>query len=178
MLRMPKLTILDEGRLCMRASLMLTSLILASVVNAGTVYKSIGPDGKTIYSDHPPDTGKVDKTFNFAHLPSTPLPESVIRYRDALEKGLNARLSEAKKPASRKQPILFSAQWCGYCRQAKSYLNEKKIAYTEYDVDTEEGVRALVAAGGGQGVPILLWHEQKISGFSPQAYDRLFRNTP
>jgi len=159
----------------MRKLLILALFAISALTQAGTVYKSVGPDGKTVYSDHPPDSGKVEKTLNFANLPSSPLPESVARYRDELEKSMKARLSEAQKPRDSSRPILFSAEWCGYCRQAKRYLNEKKIAYTEYDIDTPDGMRAMVESGGGRGVPVLLWQGQKISGFSPAAYDAVFR---
>ena len=159
----------------MRKLLVLALFTLSALAQAGTVYKSVGLDGKTVYSDQPPNSGKVEKTLNFANLPSTPLPESVARYRDELEKSMKARLAETQKPRNTSQPVLFVAEWCCYCRQAKRYLNEKKIAYLEYDIDTPDGMRAMVESGGGQGVPVLLWQGQKISGFSPAAYDAVFR---
>lgn len=157
----------------MRALIILVCILLPALTQAGSVYKSVGPDGKTVYSDRPPTTGEVEKTLNFADLPSTPLPESVIRYRDELQKSMKARLAEAHKSLDANQPTLLTASWCAYCRQAKAYLNGKKIAYREYDIDTADGMRML-AETGGRGVPVLLWHGQKINGFSRAAYDTLF----
>jgi len=143
------------------------------IVKADTEYKSVGPDGRTIYSQDPPAGGKAAKTLNFTNLPSTPMPESVLRYRDELEKGMKKRLSEGAKPREFALPTLFTAQWCGYCRQAKAYLAEKKVRYQEYDIDTADGMRAYVESGSGRGVPVLLWKGKKVSGFSRGAYDAL-----
>ena len=162
----------------MRSLLILALFFLPTLSHAETMYKSVGADGKILYSDQPPTGGKVEKTLNYVNLPATPLPESVIRYRDELEKSMKARLSETRKSPDTKQATILTAQWCGYCRQAKAYLAEKKIAYKEYDIDTQEGMRAMVEFGGGSGVPVLLWHGQKIKGFSAAAYDALFSKSP
>ena len=162
----------------MRSLLILALFFLPTLSHAGTMYKSVGADGKILYSDQPPAGGKVEKTLNYVNLPATPLPESVIRYRNELEKSMQGRLSEARKSPDTKQVSLLTAQWCGYCRQAKAYLAEKKIAYKEYDIDTQEGMRAMVEFGGGSGVPVLLWHGQKIKGYSAAAYDALFAASP
>jgi len=162
----------------MRSLLILVLFFLPALNHAGTMYKSVGADGKILYSDQPPTGGKVEKTLNYVDLPATPLPESVLRYRDELEKSMQARLSEARKSPDSKQATILTAQWCAYCRQAKAYLAEKKIAYKEYDIDTQDGMRALVEFGGGSGIPVLLWHGQKIKGFSAAAYDALFSRSP
>jgi len=143
----------------------------AAAAGADTVYKSVGPDGRIIYSQEPPAGGKAAKTLNFSNLPSTPMPDSVLRYRDQLEKSMQKKLSETGKPREFALPTLFTAQWCGYCRQAKAYLAEKMVRYQEYDIDTPDGMRAYVESGSGRGVPVLLWKGQNIRGFSRSAYD-------
>lgn len=146
-------------------------------VHADTVYKSVGPDGKIVYSQEPPAGGRIEKTLSFSNLPSTPMPDSVKRYRDELEKSMRQRLSDAGKPREFAVPTIFTAQWCGYCRQAKAYLGAKQIRYREYDIDTADGMRALIESGGGQSVPVLFWKGQKVLGFSRPAYDSLFAGT-
>ena len=138
-----------------------------------TIYRSVGPDGKITYSQRPPADGKVDKTLVLQNLPSSPLPESALRYQAELIKSMNKRLADQAKPY-REVPTLFMAQWCGYCKQAKSYLAEKGIAYREYDIDTPDGMRAFVEAGERRGIPVLLTNGQRVQGFSRQAYDVLF----
>lgn len=147
------------------------------LTQAGSLYKSIGPDGGIVYSDQPPATGKIEKTFNYTNLPATPLPESVIRYRDELQKSMKARLAGLDKPSASSGPVLFTAVWCGYCRHAKAYLNEKSISFKEHDIDTPTGMGAFAAAEGGKGVPLLVLNGKKISGFSKASYDSLFSAT-
>ena len=155
----------------MKPSIILALLLACVQAHAATLYKSVTADGKVVYSDQPPDSGKVAKTFNFANLPATPLPDSVLSYQKALEKGMQNRLS-ATPPG--KDPVLFWAKWCGYCRQAEAYLAEKRIAYTRHDIDTADGKRALAQAGGGRGIPVLLASGQRVQGFSRPAYDAVF----
>ena len=142
-------------------------LLLPLLAHAATLYKSVAPDGTIVYSDQPPQSGKIEKTFNFANLPATPLPESVLRYRKDLEKSMQNRLSG-------KQPLLFVTKTCGYCKQAEAYLAEKRIGYQKHDIETPDGIRAFGEAGGGRGVPVLVTTGQKVQGFSRQAYDALF----
>jgi len=52
---------------------------MPALTQAETVYKSVGPGGRITYSQDPPSAGKVEKTLSFTNLPSTPLPESVLR---------------------------------------------------------------------------------------------------
>ena len=158
--------------------LVMILFLLPICVQAGTVYKSVGADGQIIYSDHPPTNGKVDKTLNFSDLPATPISGSATSARNKLDKNAKSNSLAGQKMPDATQPTLFMAQWCGYCKQAKNYLNEKHIRYTAYDIDTDEGMRMMNASGGGKGIPVLLWKGQKVSGFSKDAYDVVFKNYP
>lgn len=151
-------------------TLVVLALLVPALVSAATLYKSTTPDGRVVYSDTPPETGKLEKTFNYSNLPATPLPEAVVNYRADLEKSAQRRIAASDA----KQPVLFWAKWCGYCRQAEAYLNEKRIGFQKQDVDTPEGKRALAQAGGGRGVPVILVGSQKVQGYSRPAYDALF----
>ena len=145
----------------------------ATASHAETLYKVVGTDGKITYTDRPPVDGK-STALKFVDAPTSPLPESVLKYQAELRKSMQGRLSEAKKTDSSGATTLFMATWCGYCTRAKAYLNAKGIRYQEVDIDTAEGARAFVDAGGSGGVPLLLIAGQRARGFSEASYDKLF----
>lgn len=138
-----------------------------SVTAAQTLYKSVDSDGRTIYSDKPPTSGKLEKTLDARKLPNTAIPPETLRELERLR-------NEGKRTAtSLAGVVLFSASWCGYCRQAKAHLAQRGVSYREFDIDTPEGRAAFVQAGGGGGVPLLVKDGEKIRGYSRGSYEAL-----
>lgn len=70
--------------------------------------------------------------------------------------------------------VMFSAAWCGYCRQAKAYLAQHGVAYTDVDIDTPAGKIAFAKASSENGIPFLLKNGEGIRGYSKEAYDEFF----
>jgi glutaredoxin len=159
----------------MRSAIKIGTFLLFASLSAVTamaqkLYKSVLPDGRIVYSDSPPSEGRIDKTLNFENLPSSALPASASSYVAQLR-----RLRAATPPAvASDSVVLYAAVWCGYCRQAKAWLAAKGVSYREYDIDTRDGMTALVDAGGGKGIPLLVAGGQRISGFSAPAYEQFF----
>jgi glutaredoxin len=154
----------------MKASVLIVIAYLCySVALAQTVYKSIGPDGNVVYSDHPPADGKVDKTFNFVELPSSPVPD--LPADSANTSGKKAMPTQPVVP--RDGVLMYSASWCGYCKRAKAYLAKNHIAYSSVDIDTADGRSSFQEVGKGS-VPLLFWGKRRIRGFTAEGYDAFF----
>lgn len=148
---------------------LLCGIWLAAGATAQTLYKSVGPDGRVSYSDRPPERGQVVKTLTPATAPSSELPVSAVEQL----RRLRATAPAAAAPATG-GVVLYSAEWCSYCKKAKAYLAGKGIAYREVDIDTPDGLAAFARAGGGKGVPLLVAGGRQVGGFSPGAYDQFF----
>ena len=53
--------------------------------------------------------------------------------------------------------IVYSTTWCGFCRSEKQYLDSKKIAYIEKDVEKDAAAQKELLGkmnGNFQGVPV------------------------
>ncbi|MEO8385292.1 MAG: glutaredoxin family protein [Betaproteobacteria bacterium] len=148
-------------------------LVLAGA-HAETLYKVIGADGKTTYTDRPAADAKSTTALKFSDAPSTPLPDSVLKFQAELQKSSQGRLALAKRLDAIGTVTLFSASWCGYCTKAKAYLRTKGISFQEHDIDTPGGGRAYFEAGGKRGVPLLMADGKRLEGFSDGAYDHFF----
>ena len=155
-----------------------------STVAVDTVYQSVGPNGEVVYSDCPPAQGSSVSTRSFVRTPTAPPPIT----RPAVAPPARNAAAEASvsmhaaSPTPPPQPTahsenaqLFSAQWCGYCRAAKAYLAAHHIAYEDYDIDTPAGRAAYESLGVRGGVPVIVWQDRKVRGFSRALYDALFR---
>ncbi|MEO8185932.1 MAG: glutaredoxin family protein [Burkholderiaceae bacterium] len=155
-----------------QSAVCLLSLALAMSASAETVYKVVGPDGEITYSDKPPSDRARTNTLEFRNLPSSPLPAHVLRFREQLEKSAESRISAARAPRAG-DVALFTASWCGHCKRAKAHLAAAQIGYVEYDIESVDGMRAFIGAGGSGGVPLLVAGDRRIQGYSAAAYDRL-----
>ena len=63
--------------------------------------------------------------------------------------------------------ILYATAWCGYCTKARAFLNERGIAYHEYDIEKSKEGHAQYRSLGGSGVPVLLVNGTVVKGFNP-----------
>jgi len=130
-----------------RLMAMLSLIAFTQMTWGQEIYKSVMPDGRIVYSYTPPSGSTI----------------------------LESITPDTTQPNVDSDPVvLYSATWCGYCKQAKSYLDVHGIAYTDIDIDTREGMAALVNAEGGKNVPFLTRGDKHIKGFSTAGYDQFF----
>ena len=61
--------------------------------------------------------------------------------------------------------VMFGTSWCRYCGKARQYFDDNKVAYCEYDIEASDENEATYRALGGDGVPLILVGETRISGF-------------
>jgi len=55
--------------------------------------------------------------------------------------------------------VMFSTEWCGYCKRLKGQLNEVGITFREINIEQESQYASFVELvnGGNQVVPTLLF---------------------
>lgn len=145
----------DRLSFLLRGLALLLGLAVCLPLQAGTLYKAVGPDGKTYYTDQPPPAGRVTRSIDFADEP--------------------AGASRQSPGTAGELPVIYTTPSCGYCRQAKAWMSSHGVRYRESNVETDSGQRAYRQAGGGGGVPYLVWQGQRVMGFSVDQYQAMFR---
>lgn len=136
--------------------LLLLFLALSAPQAQAEIYKVISADGKVTYADKPSQSATA-KTEKLKILTYSGAP-SVSSYNGSVKK-----------------VTLLSAQWCGVCRQAKAYMNSRKIAFEEWDIDQSDYARNKMKELGAKGVPVILVGTQKMVGFSPEGLDDMLQ---
>lgn len=76
----------------------------------------------------------------------------------------------------RRQPrvVVFSTPTCPHCRNAKRYLRQRGVRFTDVDVSRDpRAARDMVRISGQQGVPVITINGRPIVGFDRAKIDRL-----
>ncbi|MHC1691937.1 MAG: glutaredoxin family protein [Sphaerochaetaceae bacterium] len=69
--------------------------------------------------------------------------------------------------------IIYSTPNCGYCKMAKTHLNNKKVPFVEYNVAINSAkAQEMVQKSGQMGVPVLDINGKIIVGFDRTAIDQ------
>jgi glutaredoxin len=129
--------------------------ITATPVSMAQAYRDIDKNGKVAYTDKKPERiASVEK----------------IRVR---EKTVSSQETYSGGEASRDVAI-YTAEWCKYCKTAKAYMDERGIAYVEYDIEKDRYAKREYRKLGGNGLPLILVGDQRMSGFSQKGFDKLY----
>lgn len=64
--------------------------------------------------------------------------------------------------------ILYTKDYCPYCKQAKALLKQKGVTFTEYDIQTSDDLvqEMITRSGGRRTVPQIFIGDQHIGGAS------------
>jgi glutaredoxin len=152
--------------------LLLGPMLALSPTQAGA-YKWTDAQGVLHFSDRPPPSGHADRV----PLPATSgarsgsAPQLAPR---STPEPTQAGQTQAPRPVKAKPVVMFSAPWCGYCREARRYFQANQVAFRERDVDKDPAARREFERLGGAGLPLILVGDQRLSGFSEDSFRRLY----
>lgn len=120
---------------------------------AQQIYRSVGPDGRTIFSDTPPaGTGTSGKT-----AVTTPASGGT---------DVAGLPFELRQVVSRYPVTLYSGPDCGPCVSGRAMLAARGIPFTERTVSTVEDIEALKRLAAVATLPVLTIGSEQLKGFS------------
>lgn len=91
--------------------------------------------------------------------------------------------SVALSPVPEGTVVVYSAAWCGYCRKAMRWMEERKIPFVERDIEkmpeAQKEMREKLAAAGISkgGIPVIDWGGTLVMGFDQRKLAELYRKT-
>ena len=78
-----------------------------------------------------------------------------------------------------KTVTIYSLPTCHFCHEAKAFLTEKNIPFTDYDVSSDEARKnEMVEKSGQMSVPVIFVDEEMVLGFDRQKLGQLLNIAP
>ncbi len=119
-------------------------LILMASEAHSEIYKWTDDSGKTHFSDQSPTDSTAEQ----------------------LEVNINSYTAGKYSKSQSKKVVMYSATWCGVCKEAKRYFEDNDIAYREYDMENSEKGRRDFKKYKGKGVALILVDHQRMIDFN------------
>ncbi|WP_321864614.1 glutaredoxin family protein [Pseudomonas paraveronii] len=93
----------------------------------------------------------------------------VIQNWGKVERLFNPSQVVAEQTRASARVVLYSTEWCGYCKQIRRFLDQKGIPYQAFDIDKDAAARKAYEALGGGGIPFVDVNGTLIRDYSPEA---------
>jgi len=147
------------------ATLWVSALLLVSIIANAGIYKWTDEQGRQHFSDKPPRAADAEEV---RLRPINTFQGVSIEGGDEMA-GVGAAGQRSKRV------VMYSASWCGVCRQAKRFFEEQGIPYKERDIEKNRMARTEFDRLNGRGVPLILVGGQRMNGFSAQSFLKLYK---
>jgi glutaredoxin-like YruB-family protein len=163
-----------KGEISMRIVLTIVTLLLSFSLAEAEMYQWIAEDGSVTFKDNPPPSRKLKKVkvYNDSDFASAP-PQQPAQVGSGVKKtSVPASMTApAKKERFSGTVEIYVTDWCGYCKQAMSYMKSKGIPYVAYNIEKDSSAKQRHRELGGRGVPLIIIGSNKMPGFSPEALE-------
>jgi|APTNR8051073442_1049403.scaffolds.fasta_scaffold22339_3 glutaredoxin len=132
-----------------------TALLALGAGQAMALYKVVGPDGRITYTDRPPAqaTGAVSQVGRTA-------------VADPATVATAALPTELRAVMARYPVVLYTGNQCPACDQARQWLQQRGVPYSERRASSEDDAQALERLVGARTIPSLTIGTQSLRGFS------------
>jgi len=84
-----------------------------------------------------------------------------------IERVFNPAQMASEQVRANAKVVLYTTDWCGYCKQTKRFLDQKGIPFKEFDIEKNAEARKAYEALGGRGIPLIDVNGTLIRGFDP-----------
>lgn len=122
------------------------------------IYKWVDADGNIQFSDTAP-RGRAAEEVKL-EINSITIPRVSIN---------------PNSTATSRRVVIYTTDWCGYCKKAKKFMRKNKIAFTEYDIEKSARAKREYQRLNGRGVPLIVVGDKTLSGFSPASLMALLK---
>lgn len=95
--------------------------------------------------------------------------------QDRIDRAARTANRLAAIPERRPDTLIYTAEWCGYCRKAKSFLRAQGVSFEERDVDDPLVKRELVSKTGHSTIPVIERNGRRVIGWNRTALAELIR---
>lgn len=148
----------------MRSIAVLFMLLFLARGAAAQIHYWVDENGIQHYScDPPPDENAVKSYQVFDTIDEAP---------DRISSP--AKSSDPNNATQNGYPdvFLYTTSWCGYCKQAKAWLDAHHVPYTNYDIEKFALAREEYKRLGGKGVPLIRVGDNLMRGWSEATMKR------
>jgi glutaredoxin len=139
-------------------------LLLVCASTTAEIYKWVGRDGKTRFSDQKP-----------AHFEAEEVKVRVNSYKHVSYDVLGPE--EDKPEKTRAELVMYTTERCGYCKKAKYYFQSNSIPFKEYDIEKNAKAKKEFDALGGRGVPLIKYGKKLMNGFTVEGFEKFYKGT-
>ncbi|MCW8982835.1 MAG: hypothetical protein OQK13_02220 [Gammaproteobacteria bacterium] len=83
--------------------------------------------------------------------------------------------SDKTKSTANRRVVMYSTEWCGYCKKARKYFNKNSIRFADYDIEKDPVAAKEHKDMGATGVPVILVGNERMNGFSQKGFERIYK---
>ncbi|MDA8428802.1 MAG: DUF4124 domain-containing protein [Geobacteraceae bacterium] len=164
----------------MKTVLIIITILLSVALAEAEMYQWIAEDGSVTFKDTPPPASKKRtkvKVYNDSDFDPAPPPQAASVGHHSTNTARASSSAPAKKKRFSGTVEIYVTDWCGYCKQAMSYMSSKGIPFVAYNIEKDSSAKQRHRALGGRGVPLIIIGKNRMSGFSAENLEYYLNNS-